>query len=80
MFAFQDIPMHVSMLTYVLIAFDRFRYLQDPTKARIPAFVMATGSWLMALCIVLPYPIYTTYVDLGVGTLQVMRLTIPYKL
>ncbi|XP_054289813.1 prolactin-releasing peptide receptor-like [Macrosteles quadrilineatus] len=61
----QDIPMHVSMLTYLLIAFDRFRYLQDPTKARIPAFVMATGSWLMALCIVLPYPIYTTYVDLG---------------
>ncbi|XP_046658667.1 prolactin-releasing peptide receptor-like isoform X2 [Homalodisca vitripennis] len=61
----QDIPMHVSMLTYLLIAFDRFRYLQDPTRARIPAFVMATGSWLMALCIVLPYPIYTTYVDLG---------------
>ncbi|XP_066908846.1 uncharacterized protein [Halyomorpha halys] len=34
-------------------------------KPRIPAFVCATGSWLMAICIVLPYPIYTTYLDLG---------------
>lgn len=59
--------MHVSMLTYLLMAFDRFRFLQDPTRARIPAFVMATGSWLMALCIVLPYPIYTTYIDLAVS-------------
>ncbi|XP_075221865.1 prolactin-releasing peptide receptor-like [Lycorma delicatula] len=52
------------MLTFVLIALDRHRFLQDPIKPRVPAFVCATGSWLMAICIVLPYPIYTTYIDL----------------
>ncbi|XP_046745662.1 neuropeptide Y receptor type 2 [Diprion similis] len=61
----QDIPLHVSMITYLLIAWDRFRMLSDPVKPRIPAFVCALGTWFFAVCIVLPYPIYTTYLDLG---------------
>lgn len=64
--AFQDIPLHVSMITYLLIAWDRFRMLADPMKPRIPAFVCALGTWFFAVCIVLPYPIYTTYLDLEV--------------
>ncbi|KAF6198897.1 hypothetical protein GE061_006920 [Apolygus lucorum] len=60
-----DIPLHVSTLTLLLIAWDRYRFLKDPMKPRIPAFVCATGSWLTAICLVLPYPIYTTYIDLG---------------
>ncbi|BET01936.1 Hypothetical protein NTJ_14754 [Nesidiocoris tenuis] len=60
-----DIPLHVSTLTLLLIAWDRHRFLKDPMKPRIPAFVCATGSWLTAICLVLPYPIYTTYIDLG---------------
>ncbi|XP_024081274.1 neuropeptide Y receptor type 2 [Cimex lectularius] len=61
----QDIPLHVSTLTLLLIAWDRHRFLKDPMKPRIPAFVCATGSWLTGICLVLPYPIYTTYLDLG---------------
>ncbi|XP_073998340.1 G-protein coupled receptor 83 isoform X2 [Rhodnius prolixus] len=60
-----DIPLHVSTLTLLLIAWDRHRFLKDPMKPRIPAFVCATGSWLTAICLVLPYPVYTTYMDLG---------------
>ncbi|XP_024945701.1 prolactin-releasing peptide receptor isoform X2 [Cephus cinctus] len=60
----QDIPLHVSMMTYLMIAGDRFRLLSDPGKPRIPAFVCALGAWFFAICIVLPYPIYTTYLDL----------------
>ena len=65
----QDIPMHVSMLSFLLIAVDRYRFMLDPMKPRMPAFVCALGSWLLAVCIVLPYPIYITYLDLGVRTL-----------
>ena len=54
------------MMTYMLIAVDRFRMLDDPGKPRIPAFVCALGTWFFAVCIVLPYPIYTTYIDLEV--------------
>ncbi|KAK0161468.1 hypothetical protein PV327_009935 [Microctonus hyperodae] len=59
-----DIPIHVSMMTHFLIAGDRYRLLRDPRKPRIPAFVCALGAWVFAVCIVLPYPIYTTYLDL----------------
>ncbi|XP_012282999.1 prolactin-releasing peptide receptor [Orussus abietinus] len=64
----QDIPIHVSMMTYLLIAGDRLRLLSDPGKPRIPGFVCALGSWFFAVCIVLPYPIYTTYLDLETFT------------
>ncbi|XP_011302024.1 prolactin-releasing peptide receptor [Fopius arisanus] len=60
----QDIPIHVSMMTYLLIAGDRYRFVSVPGKPRIPAFVCALGIWFFAVCIVLPYAIYTTYLDL----------------
>lgn len=44
--------------------------MKDPTKPRIPAFVCATGTWLFAVCIVLPYPIYITYLDMGVSSIN----------
>ncbi|XP_043275778.1 neuropeptide Y receptor type 2 isoform X2 [Venturia canescens] len=60
----QDIPIHVSMMTYLLIACDRYRFLSDSRRPRIPAFVCALGAWFFAVCIILPHPIYTTYYDL----------------
>jgi hypothetical protein len=55
------------MLSFLLIAMDRYRYMADPTKPRMPSFVCSLGTWLLAVCIVLPYPIYITYLDLGVS-------------
>ncbi|XP_071447991.1 uncharacterized protein [Hetaerina americana] len=61
----QDIPIHVTMLSFLLIAADRHRLLMDPMKPRLPPLFCSLAAWLLALCIVLPYPIYTTYLDLG---------------
>ncbi|XP_055585654.1 uncharacterized protein LOC129738469 [Uranotaenia lowii] len=61
----QDIPLHVAMFSHLLIAWDRKRWLKDPLKARLPAFVCSCASWLAGMVIALPYPIYTTYIDLG---------------
>ncbi|XP_043483621.1 prolactin-releasing peptide receptor isoform X2 [Leptopilina heterotoma] len=61
----QDFPFHISMMTYLLIAVDRLKVISEPGKPRIPAFVCSLGTWFFAGCIVLPYPIYTTYLDLG---------------
>jgi hypothetical protein len=73
----QDIPMHVSTLSFLLIAVDRYRFMLDPMNPRMPSFVCALGSWLLAVCIVLPYPIYITYLDLGVSnnTLYPLNVT-----
>ncbi|XP_058127436.1 G-protein coupled receptor moody [Anopheles ziemanni] len=60
----QDIPLHVAMLSHLLIAWDRKRWLTDPLKVRLPAFVCSCASWLAGLVIALPYPIYTTFLDL----------------
>ncbi|KAB0800692.1 hypothetical protein PPYR_06431 [Photinus pyralis] len=60
-----DIPQHASTLTFLLIAWDRLRYVRNPSKPRLPACVCVIGTWLTALCLVLPYPIYITYIDLG---------------
>ncbi|XP_068910253.1 prolactin-releasing peptide receptor-like [Tenebrio molitor] len=61
----QDIPMHTTTLTFVLMAWDRLRFIRHPTKARMPAFVCIIGTWLASVCFVLPYPIYIIYIDLG---------------
>lgn len=64
---FQDIPLHASTLTFLLLAWDRFRFIRNPHKPRLPAFVCIVGIWLTALCLVLPYPIYIIYIDLSVS-------------
>lgn len=63
----QDIPLHAALLTHLLIAWDRMRWLNDPMSARFPAFVCSCATWLTGMVIALPYPIYTTYLDLGVS-------------
>ncbi|KAK9509667.1 hypothetical protein O3M35_006930 [Rhynocoris fuscipes] len=45
-------------------------------KQRIPAFVCATGSWLTAVCLVLPYPVYTTYLDVGVSLSSSLNISL----
>lgn len=63
----QDIPLHVCMITHLLIAWDRMRWLSDPLKCRLPAFVCSCATWLAGIVITLPYPIYINYMDLGVS-------------
>lgn len=63
----QDIPLHVAMISHILIAWDRMRWLNDPLKGRIPGFVCCCATWLTGMVIALPYPIYTIYVELGVS-------------
>ncbi|XP_055389932.1 probable serine/threonine-protein kinase nek3 [Condylostylus longicornis] len=61
----QDIPLHVAMISHLLIAWDRMRWLGDPLKGRLPTFVCCCASWLTGMVIALPYPIYTLYIELG---------------
>ncbi|KAJ8680518.1 hypothetical protein QAD02_016305, partial [Eretmocerus hayati] len=61
----QDIPIHISIFTHLLIAYDRYRFLSYPRRPRIPAFVCVLGTWFFAPCIALPHLIYTTFIDLG---------------
>lgn len=55
------------MITHILIAWDRMRWLGDPLKGRFPAFVCCCATWLTGMVIALPYPIYTIYVEIGVS-------------
>uniref|UniRef100_A0A1A9VD74 Uncharacterized protein n=1 Tax=Glossina austeni TaxID=7395 RepID=A0A1A9VD74_GLOAU len=64
-----DIPLHVAMITHILIAWDRKRWLNDPVKCRFPAFVCCCASWLTGMIIALPYPIYTIYLEMGYHTI-----------
>ncbi|XP_055912730.1 uncharacterized protein LOC129946533 isoform X2 [Eupeodes corollae] len=61
----QDIPLHVAMISHILIAWDRMRWLSDPMRGRLPAFVCCCATWLTGMVIALPYPIYIMYVELG---------------
>ena len=63
----QDIPLHVAMISHILIAWDRMRWLGDPLKGRLPAFVCCCATWLAGMVIALPYPIYTIYLEIGVS-------------
>ncbi|XP_036345545.1 orexin receptor type 2-like, partial [Rhagoletis pomonella] len=63
----QDIPLHVAMISHILIAWDRMRWLSDPLQGRLPAFVCCCATWLTGMVIALPYPIYTIYVELGLS-------------
>jgi len=56
------------MISHILIAWDRMRWLNDPLKGRLPGFVCCCATWLTGMVIALPYPIYTIYVELGVST------------
>ncbi|CAB3379837.1 Hypothetical predicted protein [Cloeon dipterum] len=61
----QDMPLHVTTLTLVMIAVDRHRKILHPMRKRFSGGVCSFFVWLAALLVVMPYPIYTTYLDLG---------------
>ena len=58
-------PIHASMLTYTLIAVDRYRLIVHPMKSRVPAGLCVIAVWVVGVCVVLPYAVYIKYVDLG---------------
>ncbi|CAK9291227.1 unnamed protein product [Gordionus sp. m RMFG-2023] len=60
----QYFPVHASMLTFLTIGIDRYRYILYPIKTRIPVILCIIGLWVLSVCIVLPYAIYVIYIDL----------------
>ncbi|XP_059486587.1 prolactin-releasing peptide receptor [Neocloeon triangulifer] len=61
----QDMPLHVTTLTLVMIAVDRHRKILHPMRSRFSSITCCLAIWFGALLVVMPYPIYTTYLDLG---------------
>ncbi|XP_013406746.2 neuropeptide Y receptor type 2 [Lingula anatina] len=61
----QSYPNHASMLTYVVIAIDRYRKVVYPMKSRVPAGLCIIAIWVVSLCLVLPYAVYVKYLDIG---------------
>ncbi|XP_047110269.1 gastrin/cholecystokinin type B receptor-like [Schistocerca piceifrons] len=61
----KDVPLHVTTLTLLLAAAERHRAVLTPAKPRLSAAGCALVTWLLALIVVIPYPFYTSYVDLG---------------
>lgn len=61
----QFFPIHASMLTFLMIAIDRYRVIVNPFKARAPAGLCIIGAWVGAICVVLPHAVYIKYIDLG---------------
>ncbi|XP_033757143.1 prolactin-releasing peptide receptor-like [Pecten maximus] len=61
----QCFPIHSTMLTYLMIAIDRYRLIVTPFKARAPAGLCIIGVWVAAVCLVLPFAVYLRYIDLG---------------
>lgn len=62
----QDIPFHASMLTFLLITFDRYRQILYPLKQPFSSFLAMICVWVATIFAVLPYAVYTRYLDLEV--------------
>lgn len=61
----QCFPIYSSMLTYLMIAIDRYRLIVNPFRSRMPAGLCIIGVWVVSVCIVLPFAVYIKYIDLG---------------
>ncbi|XP_041370985.1 neuropeptide Y receptor type 5-like [Gigantopelta aegis] len=61
----QCFPVYASMLTFLMIAIDRYRLIVHPFKSRLPAGLCTIAVWVVAVCVVLPYAVYIKYIDLG---------------
>lgn len=61
----QFFPIHASMLTFLMIAIDRYRLIVNPFKSRVPAGLCVIAAWVGAVCVVLPHAVYIKYIDLG---------------
>lgn len=62
----QDIPFHGTMLTFLLIAFDRHRLILYPLKPPLSAFFGMLGVLIATIFAVLPYAVYTRYLELEI--------------
>jgi hypothetical protein len=60
----QVFPIHVSIITYACLTYDRYRGIRYPDKRRVPAILLNISSWLLAFLSVLPYTGFITYFDL----------------
>ncbi len=60
-----DFPTHATILSYTLMAIDRYRFIVYPMKARIPAGLCSIGVWIVSVCMTLPYAVFIQYLDLG---------------
>ncbi|XP_064466078.1 prolactin-releasing peptide receptor-like isoform X1 [Ornithodoros turicata] len=60
----QDFPFYLTLLTFVLIACDRYRFVMNPLKRRLPPLFCLAGISIIAGILILPYAVYTTYIDL----------------
>lgn len=61
----QSFPLHASMLTFLMIAIDRYRLIVNPFRSRVPAGLCTIAVWVAAVCVVLPYAVYIKYIDIG---------------
>ncbi|XP_069977772.1 neuropeptide Y receptor type 2-like [Penaeus vannamei] len=62
----QDVPIHATMATFVVISADRHRKIASPLEPRVSASTAVAGIWVAALSVVLPYVMYVNYIDLQV--------------
>ncbi|XP_063610777.1 neuropeptide Y receptor type 2-like [Penaeus indicus] len=60
----QDVPIHATMATFVVISADRHRRITSPLEPRVSASSAVAGIWVAALSVVLPYVMYVNYIDL----------------
>ncbi|XP_037504707.1 prolactin-releasing peptide receptor [Rhipicephalus sanguineus] len=60
----QDFPFYLTLLTFVAIACDRYRYAMNPMKRQIPPLLCLLGVCLVAGILTLPYAAYTKFLDL----------------
>ncbi|XP_042891185.1 neuropeptide Y receptor type 1-like [Penaeus japonicus] len=60
----QDVPIHATMATFVVITADRHRRIASPTEPRASPSAAIAGVWVAALSVVLPYVMYVNYIDL----------------
>ena len=57
-------PIHATMMTYLMVAIHRYRFIVHPIKSSVPAGLCTIAVWVIAVCIVLPYAVYIKYIDL----------------
>ena len=60
----QVFPIHLSIFNYAGLTYDRYQSIRYLEKRSVPVMVFTMGSWILALCSVLPYTGFITYVDL----------------
>ncbi|XP_050730024.1 cholecystokinin receptor type A-like [Eriocheir sinensis] len=62
----QDVPLHVTMGTLLAVAAARYRRVMTPDKPPLPPFPTVLATWVLGVCIVLPYALYMHYIDFEV--------------